>query len=119
MILTNTAHLAGAIINIGSPYKQETFKKTYPLGEKLHESGARIVNFGSAVLELCYVAKGRLFGYVECGLKPWDVAAGSLILEEAGGHIEGYSSSSFSFFCPEELIAGTATIVAEIKQVLS
>ena len=40
---------------------------------------------GSAALDLCYVASGRLDGYWEIRLKPWDVAAGSLIVREAGG----------------------------------
>lgn len=44
---------------------------------------------GSAALDLCYVASGRLDGYWEIRLKPWDVAAGSLIVREAGGVVTG------------------------------
>src|SRR4029077_8696080 len=42
---------------------------------------------GSAALDLAYVAAGRLDGYFEIGFKPWDMAAGCVIVREAGGHI--------------------------------
>jgi len=45
---------------------------------------------GAAALCLAYVAAGRMEGYVEAGLKPWDVAAGAIILQEAGGHITDF-----------------------------
>jgi myo-inositol-1(or 4)-monophosphatase len=45
---------------------------------------------GSAALDMCYVAAGRLDGYYERGIKAWDVAAGVLILEEAGGKATDY-----------------------------
>jgi myo-inositol-1(or 4)-monophosphatase len=45
---------------------------------------------GSAALDLCYVAAGRLDGYYERGIKVWDIAAGVLILREAGGKVTDY-----------------------------
>jgi myo-inositol-1(or 4)-monophosphatase len=45
---------------------------------------------GSAALDLCYVASGRLDGYYERGVHPWDVAAGALMVEEAGGRVTDY-----------------------------
>ena len=115
----NSDGLNGAIIDVGSPYLSETFQKTYPIGETLHAHGARMVNFGSAVLEICYVACGRLSGYVECGLKPWDVAAGKLILEEAGGVMTSFRSDTFSIFHPDEVLAGNSIIVKEIKKCIT
>ena len=50
---------------------------------------------GSAALDLCYVATGRFDGFWEQTLKPWDVAAGALIVEEAGGKITGMDGSRF------------------------
>lgn len=50
-----------------------------------HASSVR--SFGSAALSLAYVAAGRADAYIEYGLKPWDVAAGILLVEEAGGHV--------------------------------
>jgi myo-inositol-1(or 4)-monophosphatase len=51
---------------------------------------------GSAALDLCYVAAGRMDGFWEQHLKPWDTAAGALMLEEAGGRITGIDGSPFS-----------------------
>jgi myo-inositol-1(or 4)-monophosphatase len=51
---------------------------------------------GSAALDLCYVASGRLDGFWEQRLKPWDSAAGALIVREAGGHVTGMDGAAFS-----------------------
>jgi myo-inositol-1(or 4)-monophosphatase len=51
---------------------------------------------GSAAIDLCYVACGKLEAYYECNLKPWDVAAGLLILEEAGGKVSNYQGDTYS-----------------------
>ena len=51
---------------------------------------------GSAALDLCYVAAGRMDGFWEQDLKPWDIAAGALILEEAGGRVSDFDGQPFS-----------------------
>jgi myo-inositol-1(or 4)-monophosphatase len=51
---------------------------------------------GSAAIDLCYVAAGRLDGFWEEGLKPWDTAAGSLIVTEAGGRISNYQGDRYT-----------------------
>jgi myo-inositol-1(or 4)-monophosphatase len=51
---------------------------------------------GSAAMDLCYVACGRLDGFWEFGLKQWDVAAGSLIVEEAGGRVTNFDGTPFN-----------------------
>lgn len=51
---------------------------------------------GSAALDLCYVAAGRMDGFWEQDLKPWDMAAGALIVEEAGGKVSGFDGGPFS-----------------------
>lgn len=56
---------------------------------------------GSAALDLCYTACGRIDGYWEPMLKPWDTAAGSIILEEAGGRVTKYDGSTFDPLYPE------------------
>ncbi|MCB0306901.1 MAG: inositol monophosphatase [Calditrichaeota bacterium] len=64
-----------------------------------HAAGVR--RLGSAALDLCYTACGRFEGFWELGLKPWDIAGGSLILQEAGGQVsdfrgaDGYLDSGF------------------------
>ncbi|MSO56221.1 MAG: inositol monophosphatase [Acidobacteria bacterium] len=51
---------------------------------------------GSAALDICYVAAGRMDGFWEQDLKPWDIAAGAIILEEAGGRVTDFSGQPFS-----------------------
>ena len=58
---------------------------------------------GSAALDLCYVASGRLDGFWELKLKPWDVAAGALIVTEAGGGLSDFSGKPLSIYGSETL----------------
>lgn len=51
---------------------------------------------GAATLDLCHVAAGRLDGYWEMGLKPWDIAAGALIVEEAGGKVSAFDGTKMT-----------------------
>lgn len=62
-----------------------------------HEARA-VRRTGSAALDLCYVAAGYFDGYWELNLAPWDMAAGSLIVEEAGGMITGFKGEPFSIY---------------------
>lgn len=62
-----------------------------------------IRRFGSAALDLCSVACGRLDGYWERQLKPWDCAAGAIIAQEAGGRVTRFDGSAFDPECPEVL----------------
>jgi len=58
---------------------------------------------GSAALDLSYVASGRLDGYYEQGLKPWDVAAGIIVIEEAGGRVSRYDGENYDLDLPETI----------------
>ena len=58
---------------------------------------------GSAAIDLCYVAAGRVDGFWELYLHPWDVAAGSLIVTEAGGRITDFAGKAFSLYGKETL----------------
>ena len=57
----------------------------FAIMNNLIDEAADFRRTGSAALDLCYVASGRVDGYFEMGLKPWDCAAGDLIVREAGG----------------------------------
>jgi myo-inositol-1(or 4)-monophosphatase len=72
---------------------------------------------GSAALDLCYVADGRLDGFWEMHLWPWDTAAGSLIVEEAGGRMSGFNGQPHELRVPE-LIASNGRIHEEMVGVL-
>ena len=64
---------------------------------------------GSAALDLSYVAAGRFDGYWEVKLSPWDMAAGIVILREAGGTVSGFSKGRFSLY-EQELVATNGRI---------
>lgn len=72
---------------------------------------------GSAALDLCYVASGRLDGFWELKLHAWDTAAGSLILTEAGGKLSDFSGKSYSIY-DSELLASNGKIHREMIDVL-
>ena len=72
---------------------------------------------GSAALNLCYVANGRLDGFWELKLKPWDVAAGSLIVNEAGGVVSDLSGKRFDMHT-EEILVSNGRIHRQMIEVL-
>jgi myo-inositol-1(or 4)-monophosphatase len=72
---------------------------------------------GAAALNLCYVAAGRLDGFWENPLQPWDMAAGSLIIQEAGGVVTDYSGGTFDVF-GHEVIAGNPAIHAAVLDIV-
>lgn len=90
--VTQTAELVDAVITSGFPYD----KHTNP-DNNLREWGAFLVRIrgerrlGSAALDLCYVGAGRLDGYWEKDLKPYDAMAGMLVVREAGGTVTDYA----------------------------
>ena len=72
---------------------------------------------GSAALDLCYVASGRADAFWEWRLHPWDTAAGSLIVEEAGGKMSDFSGQLFDI-ADEQTLASNGQVHAEMVEVL-
>lgn len=72
---------------------------------------------GSAALDLCYVACGRFDGFWEKGLHPWDMAAGVLLVREAGGQVSSYDGEKFDLFSPE-ILASNGQIHNEMIAIL-
>jgi myo-inositol-1(or 4)-monophosphatase len=73
---------------------------------------------GSAALDLAYVACGRFDGFWEEGLHPWDMAAGVLLIEEAGGRVSGYDGSSFDIHTPP-ILASNGLLHEQMMKVLA
>jgi myo-inositol-1(or 4)-monophosphatase len=73
---------------------------------------------GAAAIDLCYVACGRLDGFFERKLKPWDMAAGSLILSEASGKISQFESNNWHY-SNDTIVASNSKIHKEILNILS
>ncbi len=73
---------------------------------------------GSAAMDLCYVACGRFDGFWELKLSPWDVAAGALIMQEAGGRISDFWNGEFTIF-GSEILASNGLIHQKMVDVLT
>jgi myo-inositol-1(or 4)-monophosphatase len=74
----------------GFPYDRDDMPTALDLFGQFAMRTQSMRRLGSAALDLCYVAAGRLDGYYERGIKAWDIAAGALILQEAGGKVSDY-----------------------------
>ena len=73
---------------------------------------------GAAALDLAYVACGRFDGFWEEGLKPWDVAAGSLLIQEAGGRVSKYDGAPLNIYTPP-VLASNGLLHEQMMRVLS
>jgi myo-inositol-1(or 4)-monophosphatase len=88
--VSDTDELIRALIVTGFPYDRAEMPEALELFGRFAATTQGMRRLGSAALDLCYVASGRLDGYYERGIWPWDLAAGSVILEEAGGKLTNY-----------------------------
>jgi len=90
------AEVEAALLVTGFPYDvREHPERHVPLFQEFLLRAQGVRRDGSAALNLCYVAMGRFDGMWEGHLNPWDVAAGSLIVREAGGVVTGYDGEPF------------------------
>ena len=102
--VSRTKRLEYSLLVTGFPYDIRRSKKNNLKQFNAFAVRARAVRrLGSAALDLCYTACGRFDGYWELKLSPWDQAAGSLILREAGGRITDFSGRDFDIYGDEVL----------------
>jgi myo-inositol-1(or 4)-monophosphatase len=123
MRVTKRENLSGALLATGFPYRQRAHLDTQlAMTRALLADAEDIRRTGSAALDLAYVAAGRLDGFFEIGLKPWDMTAGCLLVRESGGHYCDFVGNA-GLPANGNLIAGnhhvTAAIVRAIAPVLS
>ena len=95
----------GLILFGASPYYKELHKKSFEMAYELFSPALDIRRSGSAALDLCSIAAGRAELYFELKLSPWDYAAGSLIVEEAGGIVTTVEGEKLSFDRPCSVMA--------------
>jgi myo-inositol-1(or 4)-monophosphatase len=88
--VSETDELMRALIATGFPYDRAEIPEALELFGRFAATTRGMRRLGSTALDLCYVASGRLDGYFERGIWPWDLAAGSVILREAGGKLTNY-----------------------------
>ncbi|WP_456452867.1 inositol monophosphatase family protein [Hydrogenimonas sp.] len=94
-----TAELQQSLLATGFPYtkveKGRDFRWVLKTMENLLPHTQDIRRLGAASVDLCYVANGIFDGFYECNLKPWDVAAGILLVEEAGGRVSDHRGGPY------------------------
>lgn len=117
--VSKTAKLPKSLLATGFPYwTRERPGKLFQHFQAFSMKAQGIRRAGSASLDLCALACGRIDGFWEEGLKPWDTAAGKIIVEEAGGTLSKFDGSSFDIRRPE-VVATNGLIHPEMLQVLS
>ncbi len=115
--VSGESKLSESLIVTGFPYG---FKEVPHFERSLKEFLLRsrgVRRDGSAAIDMAYVACGRFDGFWEEGLSPWDVAAGKLLIEEAGGRISYYDGSSFNIYKPP-ICASNGLIHEQMLEVL-
>lgn len=115
--VSETEDLCDSLIVTGFPYdfKDRVYFARHLTQFLLRSRGIR--RDGSAALDMAYVACGRFDGFWEEGLNPWDVAAGYLLIEEAGGRVSYYNGEEFSIYQPP-ICASNGLIHSQMLQVL-
>ncbi len=110
--------LLKSLLSTGFPYdRKESEKNNMDYFHRLLMASQEVRRDGSAALDLCSVAAGRFDGFWELKLKPWDVAAGSLIVLEAGGMVTDLASGPFDLH-GDEILASNGKIHAQMVEEL-
>ena len=102
--------ISRAIVATGFPYAKHTWLARYiQVLTDVQFAAHGVRRFGSAALDLAYVAAGRFAGFYEVDLKPWDVAAGTLLVTEAGGQVTDFRGGN-NFLFGRQLVATNGPI---------
>ncbi len=113
-----TPALASALLCTGFPYDVRERSEFARHFANFIMAAQGVRRDGAAALDLAYVAAGRFDGFWEEGLKPWDVAAGALLVEEAGGRISNYLGEPLNIYTPP-VVASNGFVHAEMMRVLA
>ena len=116
--VTKRNTLEGSLLGTGFPFKSQQHLDTYlDMFRALFPQTAGIRRAGSAALDLAYVAAGRLDGFWEIGLSIWDMAAGVLLIQEAGGLSSDFSGGD-NHLESGNIVAGNPKLFAEILKTI-
>jgi myo-inositol-1(or 4)-monophosphatase len=116
--------LIDALLATGFSYQIEERRNSYVLWNVINNTAQGVRRDGSAALNMCYVAAGRLEGFYELPVNAWDIGAGAVIVREAGGIVTNYNGSAFGLYdrqvvatnghIQDQLIAGIRETLATI-----
>ena len=119
MRVSKRQHLRDSLIGTGFPYREGSGLDLYiRMMRAMMIETAGIRRPGAAALDLAYVAAGYYDGFWEIGLNPWDVAAGSLLIAEAGGLVGDLSGESHYLY-GGQVIAANPRVFAQMVKLLS
>jgi myo-inositol-1(or 4)-monophosphatase len=108
--VSQTRELGDSLLATGFPYNvRQDPHKVVELFKKMIVLAQGVRRPGSAAIDLCYVASGRFDGFWEEGLKPWDTAAGSIIVKEAGGKVTNYEGEVYTPY-QENIVAANPLV---------
>lgn len=117
--VSNTDDLVRSLMVTGFPYDLwTTDQNNLDFFGKFARLTQGVRRLGSAALDLCYVAAGRVDGYWELSLKPWDLAAGSLVAEEAGAKVASLDGHLDYITPPCSMVAATPGIFQKMMEIL-
>ncbi len=116
--VTRCAHLKEALVGTGFPFKELTRLNLYVRQLRtMMTSTAGVRRAGAAALDLAYVAAGRLDAFWEMGLAPWDMAAGALLIQEAGGLVGDFAGET-GYLESGDIAAGAPKVFAQLLTAL-
>lgn len=118
MRVSRRSRLSDCLIATGFPFRKGDDFKTYlQMMADVMKRTAGLRRPGAAALDLAYVAAGFTDGFFETGLKPWDVAAGSLLVTEAGGLVGNFTGEA-DHLTPQECLAANPRVYAQLVALL-
>jgi myo-inositol-1(or 4)-monophosphatase len=114
MQISKVETLAKSLVATGFSYlRDEGLAREVERFRKVQQIALGVRRPGSAALDFAYIAAGRFSGFWECGLSPWDLAAGFLLVSEAGGKLSRYDGSNVSIY-DKDVIASNGIIHDEL-----
>jgi len=118
--VSKRASLRHSLIATGFPYRghKPQLDRYLAMLKAVIEASAGVRRPGAAALDLCYVAAGRVDGFWELGLNTWDVAAGALMIREAGGRVSDFRGTD-GFLESGDIVAGSPKIYAALSKLLA
>jgi myo-inositol-1(or 4)-monophosphatase len=117
--VSKRTRLSDSLIGTGFPFRKgDNLQRYLKMLEAVLPHCAGVRRPGSAALDLCYVAAGYYDGFFETGLQPWDVAAGSLMITEAGGLIGNFTGEA-DYLHQREVVAGSPKVYGQLVQLLT
>ncbi len=111
--VSDTDSFKDSLLVTGFPYEKDLVPQAIETFSKLTRKTRGIRRDGSAAIDLSFVAVGRLDGFWELNLSPWDIAAGSLIVREAGGRVTDYQGGEHDIYHSPGIVASNGLIHKE------